>query len=273
MAGAARAHLLVGGVGGEAAGVAHGRGVHPVGLPELALRAPEAAHAEHGGLEPVREGRPEGRVLDQVAGGNGHLVGPAGEGVGVGDHAGLVAAEHVRLLSREEPVWRWERGLVAAGQRGRTASARRTRTTRSSPKSPTASAQGHQRLGESGAGATEHAPGRVGRAGGARRRRRGRGRGRALDGGRGRPATGNGGGGRATTGHGGGGRTRRQGGCRAAAPAASAAAPAPPTRRWVALGGGGRPGRCGEQSRDQEQQGEQRARRGPGSCRSLPLHH
>ena len=59
VAGAAAADLLVGGVGREAAGVADGGGPDALGLPELALRAPEAAHAEHGLLEALGEGRRE----------------------------------------------------------------------------------------------------------------------------------------------------------------------------------------------------------------------
>src|SRR5947209_5825716 len=46
MAGAPAADLLVGGVRGKPAGVADGRRVDAVGLPEEALRAPEAAHPE-----------------------------------------------------------------------------------------------------------------------------------------------------------------------------------------------------------------------------------
>src|SRR5262245_17087688 len=55
--GAPRADLLVGGVGRDATGVAHRGGVDAIGLPELALRTPEAAHPEHGLLQPLGEGR------------------------------------------------------------------------------------------------------------------------------------------------------------------------------------------------------------------------
>src|SRR5262249_29474638 len=53
--GAPGAHLLVGGVGGVAAGVADCGGVDARELPEQPLGAPEAAHAEHGGGHALRE--------------------------------------------------------------------------------------------------------------------------------------------------------------------------------------------------------------------------
>ena len=97
VAGARAAHLLVGGVGGEAAGVADRGRVHAVGLPELALRAPEAAHAEHRHLVALGEGGLQ-RGAEHVVGlGDGHLLSAAGEGILGRRHRGLPAEQAHRV--------------------------------------------------------------------------------------------------------------------------------------------------------------------------------
>ena len=80
VAGAPGAHLLVGGVGGVAAGIAHGRGPDARHLPEAPFRPPEAAHAEHRELESVRKRGFEPVAVDVVRVRNGHASpsGPAG---------------------------------------------------------------------------------------------------------------------------------------------------------------------------------------------------
>jgi len=55
VAGAAAAHLLVGGIRGDPALVADGGGVDAVELPEDPLRAPEAAHRKVGDFDSVGE--------------------------------------------------------------------------------------------------------------------------------------------------------------------------------------------------------------------------
>src|SRR5437870_2263662 len=81
MAGSPAADLLVGGVGGEAAGVAYGGRVDALGFPEEALGAPEAAHPEDRALHPLREGALQGRAQHLVALGDGHLLPPARQGL------------------------------------------------------------------------------------------------------------------------------------------------------------------------------------------------
>src|SRR5215470_16282410 len=67
VAGTAGADLLVGRIGRGASGIADGGDVDTFAqLPELALRAPEAAHAEHRGLEPVRIRPLERAVKDEM---------------------------------------------------------------------------------------------------------------------------------------------------------------------------------------------------------------
>src|SRR3954470_19643890 len=89
VAGPRRADLLIGGVLRVAAGVADRRGPHAVGLPEDALGAPEAAHADDDLLEALGP-RGRQRVAEHlVALGDGdHLV-TAGEGVLGGNLLGL----------------------------------------------------------------------------------------------------------------------------------------------------------------------------------------
>src|ERR1019366_10189526 len=60
MAGAARTNLLVSGVLGMAAGVAHGGGIDAIAeFPEFTLRAPETAEPEHRLLQTCGIGRPQ----------------------------------------------------------------------------------------------------------------------------------------------------------------------------------------------------------------------
>src|SRR5262245_53642261 len=67
VAGAAGADLLVGRIGRQAAGIAHGGRVNALAqLPELALGAPEAAHAEDRGLEAVRVRPLERRMQNKM---------------------------------------------------------------------------------------------------------------------------------------------------------------------------------------------------------------
>ena len=95
MAGATAAGLLVRRVRREAAGVADGRRVDAVGLPELALGAPEAAEPEHRGLETLRP-RPDQRLaVDEVLLGNRHrLIGAAGQRLVGADHLLLLVKDH-----------------------------------------------------------------------------------------------------------------------------------------------------------------------------------
>ena len=99
MAGAARTDLLVGGVGAEAVDIAHRRGDHARGLPELALHAPEAAHGEDCDGQPLGEGPLQGLAGDEVDRRRGQGIGPAGQGGGGGGHVGGLAQEdHAGLL-------------------------------------------------------------------------------------------------------------------------------------------------------------------------------
>ena len=94
MAGAAGARLAVGRVGREAAGVADGGGVDAGDLPELALGAPVAAHAEHDLLEALGEGALHGGAEDGVVVSQDDRVGVAGQC--------LRRVERVVLGSREK---------------------------------------------------------------------------------------------------------------------------------------------------------------------------
>jgi hypothetical protein len=66
MAGQAGAGLLVGRIGREAAGIADRRNPDAFGLPEQALRAPEAAQAEQRRLQPFRIGALQRTLRDMV---------------------------------------------------------------------------------------------------------------------------------------------------------------------------------------------------------------
>ena len=94
VAGAAGAHLVVRRVLREPAGVADGRGVDALGLPELALGAPEAAQAEDRDLVPGGPRAGHRRAQHGVG-----LVGPeqrvlvVGEGLRGGGHARLAAEQ------------------------------------------------------------------------------------------------------------------------------------------------------------------------------------
>ena len=71
VAGAAGADLLVGGVGGVAAAVAHGGGDHPGQPPEALLRPPETAAAEEGLLLAGLQRRLEGGAEHHMGAGRG----------------------------------------------------------------------------------------------------------------------------------------------------------------------------------------------------------
>src|SRR3984893_8915612 len=94
VAGGAAADLLVGGVRGVAARVADRGGVHAGCLPELPLRAPEAAQAEDGALGAGREGRLEPGSVDEVGVGHGHPLPASRKRLLGGRHAALAQTEH-----------------------------------------------------------------------------------------------------------------------------------------------------------------------------------
>src|SRR5262249_14811551 len=83
VSGPAAAHLLVRRVRREAARVAGGRRVDALRLPELPLRAPEAAEAEDGLLEALGERRLQRVAADEMAVGHRDRLGPAGRRVGL----------------------------------------------------------------------------------------------------------------------------------------------------------------------------------------------
>src|SRR5258706_9233107 len=83
MTGTAGTHLLVGGVGGMAAGVAHRRGINAIAeFPELALRAPETAEPEHRLLQALRIGRLQPTAVDEMADSGGDRRSPARQRLG-----------------------------------------------------------------------------------------------------------------------------------------------------------------------------------------------
>src|SRR5215218_2148235 len=88
------ADLLVGGVRRVAAGVADRRRVHAGELPEQALGAPEAPHADDQRLETVREGRLQRGAEHVVAGRHRHRRLPSGQRA--------IALDHLRLLTEQE---------------------------------------------------------------------------------------------------------------------------------------------------------------------------
>ena len=95
VAGAARAGLLVGGVGRDATGVAHGGDPHAGDRPEGPLGPPEAAHPDDEGLEPLGVGRRERVAVHEVLRGHGHGGVAAGQGLGGGGEVERLAqSEH-----------------------------------------------------------------------------------------------------------------------------------------------------------------------------------
>src|SRR5205085_384223 len=101
VAGPARAGLLVGGIGGLPARVADRGRDHARDRPELALGAPEAAHAEDRRLRAVRPRRLQRRAVDEVRRRNRHLGLLAGKRLFGGRDLQLVGktrAEHVISL-------------------------------------------------------------------------------------------------------------------------------------------------------------------------------
>src|SRR5207244_10362928 len=101
VSGRARADLLVGRVLRVAAGVADRGRVDAAGLPELALRAPEAAHAEDRRLDPFRERRAQRRPEHEVALGHRNRLRTPGQRALRLDHLGLFAEEqgHVSTVA------------------------------------------------------------------------------------------------------------------------------------------------------------------------------
>ena len=119
MAGAAGADLLVGGVRRVAAGVADRRGPDALGLPEQTLGAPEAAHAEHGLLEALGEGRRDRVAEHEVPLRHGHrLVAPGQRALGV-DHPGLLAEQegHAQMVVAAAGAFRYVRARLGARRR------------------------------------------------------------------------------------------------------------------------------------------------------------
>jgi hypothetical protein len=105
VAGLAAADLLIGRIGREAAGVSHRGRVDAVAqFPELTLGAPEAAHAEHRGLQALGPRSHERMTVDEMSGRSRDRRGAALERCRGGRHFGLLPGEeHDRLLSRPHP--------------------------------------------------------------------------------------------------------------------------------------------------------------------------
>ena len=102
--GQAGAHLLVGGVRGKAAGIAHRGAEHALGLPEAFLGAPEAAHAEQGLAHPIRERRLDGVAVDEMPVAHRHGPGTPRQGLVGGGHLHLAGPiEHQRILALRRP--------------------------------------------------------------------------------------------------------------------------------------------------------------------------
>ena len=83
MTGTARTHLLVSGVCGVAASVAHSGGIDAIAkFPELALGAPETAEPEHRLVQALRIGRLQLTAIDEMADSGGNRRGPARQRLG-----------------------------------------------------------------------------------------------------------------------------------------------------------------------------------------------
>ena len=101
--GHARTHFPVGGIGRHSPGVAHGRGVDAVELPETALRPPETTQAEHRLLHAFRVGRRQRVAVHEMRRRHLYLLLPPGQRLGCIRYLCLLAdqsPEHVCLLSR-----------------------------------------------------------------------------------------------------------------------------------------------------------------------------
>src|SRR6266478_7281103 len=96
MTGTARTYLLIGGVGGMAASIAHGGGINAIAeFPELALRAPEAAEPEHRLLQTCGIGRLQSMAIHEMAGGGRDRLGTARQRLGcVRQCRGLAHEKH-----------------------------------------------------------------------------------------------------------------------------------------------------------------------------------
>src|ERR1700730_14571959 len=93
MAGRPGADLLVGGVRGEAARVSSRRHVDTVAeFPELALGAPETAHAEQRSLDAPRERRLQRVRGYEMGSGGQNRIRPSGQSLG-GGRQGIAFAE------------------------------------------------------------------------------------------------------------------------------------------------------------------------------------
>ena len=117
MAGAARARLLVGRVRREAAGVADGGRVDAGRLPEEALGAPEAAHADDDSLEAVGEGRHDRRAEDEVRGDDRHRRVAPGERRLGGRQLDVLAEEEAHALTVARVSSAADAGAQACGER------------------------------------------------------------------------------------------------------------------------------------------------------------
>src|SRR6266446_2798193 len=102
MTGTARTHLLIGGIGGMAASIAHGGGINAIAeFPELALRAPETAEPEHRLLQALRIGRLQLTVADKMAGSGGDRRSPTRQRLGCARQCSGFAHEQHGFLPAE----------------------------------------------------------------------------------------------------------------------------------------------------------------------------
>jgi hypothetical protein len=70
-------------------------------LPELALRAPEAAEAEDRGFHSLRIRALQGAAVHMMLAGGGDRRGAARQGFAGDGHGGLLELEHRHLLARQ----------------------------------------------------------------------------------------------------------------------------------------------------------------------------
>ena len=106
MPGQPRTDLLIGRIGGNAAGVANGGGEHPFGLPEQALRPPKTAHAKNRLAHAVRVRANERAAIDEVLAGNRHALSAARQRPLGGRQPQLELESH-------QPIsLRWNSGII-----------------------------------------------------------------------------------------------------------------------------------------------------------------
>ncbi len=92
VAGHAGADFLIGRIGGSAAGIADGGDVNAISrLPELALGAPETAHAEDHALHALGVGRGQRAAIDEMGLGGGQFFRATRQGLGGGGNLQLLS--------------------------------------------------------------------------------------------------------------------------------------------------------------------------------------